>query len=75
MPGNVFVFSCRETCYNTGHEFTVHAGIDRRFAQSRANPDDSEEGCIFGLSQLLDRIERTPLQGGLQEMRLLFELF
>ena len=61
-------------CYNTGHEFNINAKFERRFVR-RACAGDSEEGCIFGLSQLLDRVERTPLQGSLQEMRLLFELF
>jgi len=36
--------------------------------------NEFEEGCSLDLSQLLDRVAWTPLQGGLQEMRLLFEL-
>ena len=61
-------------CYNTGHEFNINAEFDQRFARSRDCADASEKGCILDLSQLLDRIERTPLQGGLQEVRLLFKL-
>jgi hypothetical protein len=62
-------------CYNTGHEFNINAEIDCRCSRSRACASGSEKGRIVDLSQLLDRIERTPLQGRLQGMRLLFELF
>jgi hypothetical protein len=67
-------------CYNTGHEFTIrfNAEFDREFVPefvlSRDCAGKSEEGRFRDLSQLLDRVARSPLQGGLQEMRLLFEL-
>jgi hypothetical protein len=70
-------------CYNTGHEANAdfigsphraRGGGDSncRFYESRAC---EYQGCVLDLPQLLDRVARTPLQGGLQEMRLLFELF
>jgi hypothetical protein len=63
-------------CYNIGHEFTIrcNAEFDPEFVRSRDCAGGSEEGCLLDLSQLLDRVARSPLQGGLQEMRLLFEL-
>jgi len=49
-------------------------GIEDGDSRSCESRTCKSEGCFLDLSQLLDRVARTPLQGGLHEMRLLFEL-
>ena len=79
VSGNVHISSRLYLCYNTGHEADAELdpkfdcefvrfpdGIedsDWRSCESRSC--ESEEGCFLDLSQLLDRVARTPLQGGL----------
>jgi hypothetical protein len=74
----VHIFSRTNLCYNTGHEFDpifpsdlvrfrigVKGGCDDDLRSCKSAARESEERCVLDLSQLLDRIARTPLQGGL----------
>jgi hypothetical protein len=79
------VFSRLDLCYNTGDEFNREFDWDfvPRFDYNGCRYDDNwlasesarkSKGSL-DLSQLLDRVARMALQGCLQEMRLLSELF
>ena len=71
--GDVHISSRPDLCYNTGHE--ADAELDPKFdwefvccpgCIEDTDPHASKsEGCFLDLSQLLDRVARTPLQGGL----------
>jgi len=81
------VFSRLDLCYNTGDEFNREFDWDfvPRFDYDGCRYDDnwlasesackSKGRCGLDLSQLLDRVARMALQGCLQEMRILSELF
>jgi hypothetical protein len=76
VSGNVGIFSRLDLCYKTKHAFTR---ITERSSASttplaietatgvgaESCVCESHEGCLLNLSQLLDRVARTPLQGGL----------
>jgi hypothetical protein len=63
-----------DLCYNTVHELQ---GTKDGGAATCGTPccgDQQPESCIHVLPQLLGGIAWAPLQDGLQEMRVLFEL-
>jgi hypothetical protein len=83
----MFIFSATvflrlDLCYNTVHEFDPEFSCEvaRLHDCGRCGKDsgwracESDQRCFVDLSQLLNRVARIPLQGGLPEMRLLFEL-
>jgi hypothetical protein len=82
VSGNVHIFLRLDLCYNTVHEFVSEFDWEfvrfhdcaERGAYSHWPSCESAEGYVLDLSQLLDRVARASLQGGLQEMRLLLEL-
>ena len=78
LSGNVHISSRLDPCYNTGHEADAELNpkFDCEFVRFPDGIEDSDsrscesrtcksEGCFLNLSQLLDRVARTPLQGGL----------
>jgi hypothetical protein len=58
------------------HQFAQeHAGGEFSFfGLPRWSREQSPERCVDVLSELFERTARAPVQGGLQEMRVLFEL-
>jgi len=65
-------------CYNTRHESDAEFTCDINDTAWDGGTSDRArkpgKGCVLDLPQLLGRVARTPLQGGLQEMRILLEL-
>jgi hypothetical protein len=74
---NVGIFSPPDLCYKTSHAFNPEfdwalAPFHRAEGSCDSNGRGcescfckSQQGCLLNLSQLLDRVARTPLQGGL----------